>query len=389
AVGGRDGGILLPAWALALDERPLALMLAHERAHLTARDPQLLAAATVAVALMPWNPALWWQLRRLRLAVEIDCDRRVLRAHPDVSTYGALLLDVARRDGPRPLLPAAALSSAATSLERRIHTMTTRRPRHLALRTLGFGALGTVLVVAACEAPHPTGLKPQTGVPVTSIRSVSPGVRSGNLTEDRVRAAIREQLPALARGVGRAQMAWFVEDASGKIVNASFADAAPPENAVRGRMPSALASVSPSTIDAINVLKMAPGRVAPDSTSVIWVQLRAPGSVAATTPDAAPQPRSFSATIAKSPAEALRLEAQADPATKAATTAAVRAAPKPADGEPIFVVNGVVVPTGPDGKPVLPDPSRIESVNVYKGAAAKALFGDSASNGVVKITTKP
>jgi hypothetical protein len=28
---------------------------------------------------MAWNPLLWWQWNRLRLAIELDCDLRVLR----------------------------------------------------------------------------------------------------------------------------------------------------------------------------------------------------------------------------------------------------------------------------------------------------------------------
>ena len=76
--------VVLPEWALAADRSLLQLMLAHEQEHVRAGDPRLLAGAAAAVALMPWNPALWWQLHRLRLAVEIDCDRRVLRRHPEI-----------------------------------------------------------------------------------------------------------------------------------------------------------------------------------------------------------------------------------------------------------------------------------------------------------------
>ena len=57
----------------------LALMLRHEREHLAARDGQLLIAAQIALIAMPWNVALWWQVLRLRVAIEMDCDARVLR----------------------------------------------------------------------------------------------------------------------------------------------------------------------------------------------------------------------------------------------------------------------------------------------------------------------
>ena len=55
----------------------------------------MLALAQLALLVMPWNLALWWQIRRLRVAVELDCDARVLRSG-DVRFYGDLLLDVAR-----------------------------------------------------------------------------------------------------------------------------------------------------------------------------------------------------------------------------------------------------------------------------------------------------
>ena len=49
----------------------------HEREHQRARDPLLLHAAAVGALVMPWNPAVWWMLSRLKLAVEMDCDARV------------------------------------------------------------------------------------------------------------------------------------------------------------------------------------------------------------------------------------------------------------------------------------------------------------------------
>src|SRR5690606_19609259 len=60
-----EPSILMPAWALELDERLRRLMLLHEEEHARAGDPQLVVAALVVLVSMPWNPALWWQLRRL------------------------------------------------------------------------------------------------------------------------------------------------------------------------------------------------------------------------------------------------------------------------------------------------------------------------------------
>src|SRR5690242_1581587 len=87
--------IVLPQWVLARPLEEQRVIVAHEAAHVAARDPLLLAAACGAVALMPWNPVLWIILGRIRLAVELDCDARVVRAGISPRSYGSLLVDVA------------------------------------------------------------------------------------------------------------------------------------------------------------------------------------------------------------------------------------------------------------------------------------------------------
>jgi TonB family protein len=155
-VGVRRMYVVLPEWALALDERLLTVMLRHETEHVAARDPLLLLAGGIALVLMPWNAALWWQARRLRLAVEIDCDARVLRTHGDVERYGLLLLAVAQRRQ----LPAAMFSPAllgpVSLLERRIAAMTARPARRPYI-VAGLAVSATVVaLVAACSAPVPS-----------------------------------------------------------------------------------------------------------------------------------------------------------------------------------------------------------------------------------------
>jgi TonB family protein len=163
--------IVLPTWALAL-ERPLrALVLRHEQEHARAGDPALLLAGALLVTAMPWNPAAWWIARRLRAAIEIDCDARVLRAHPDVTRYGLLLLAVAqRRDQARAMVPAlaalSALAPAPTDLERRITTMRARPVgrRARVVRTLALGtgtAAATAAALLACAAPDMVAARPR------------------------------------------------------------------------------------------------------------------------------------------------------------------------------------------------------------------------------------
>src|SRR5262249_51178877 len=99
--------VVIPSWALALTDDEKCLMLSHEEEHVRSRDPWLLAGAMAALITAPWNPALWWLVRRLRHAVEMDCDSRVVRAGHGPLAYGELLLRVGES---RARLPIAALA---------------------------------------------------------------------------------------------------------------------------------------------------------------------------------------------------------------------------------------------------------------------------------------
>lgn len=149
--------VVLPRWTLALDASDRSLMLAHEVEHLRAGDGQITTVALLSVMCMPWSPVLWWLLRRLRTAIEIDCDRRVLSAFPDVARYGRLLVDVAEHANGTPFA-VAGFSERAMPIARRIRAMTTSVQRRLSPRSTGLAALGLVvaggsLVVLPPEAP--------------------------------------------------------------------------------------------------------------------------------------------------------------------------------------------------------------------------------------------
>jgi TonB family protein len=156
--------IVIPGWALGLTESQQRLMLAHEEEHVRARDPWLLAGGTAALVLTPWNPAVWWLLRQLRLAVEIDCDARVLGRGHSTPDYGELLLQVGQHRAHLPLT-AAALGEPQSFLERRIRRMAARQPRWRWLGATAASAIAAAAVVAAREAPRPTASEvPQAAV---------------------------------------------------------------------------------------------------------------------------------------------------------------------------------------------------------------------------------
>jgi hypothetical protein len=146
--------IVVPRWLL---ERPLltrALVLEHELQHVRARDPLLLLLALMLVVLAPWNLPLWWQLRRLRLAIEIDCDARVLRCGVDPRAYGETLLDV-RMHPSHTLMSAMSMTRPASQLEHRIRIMTAAAVRRGTFAGIFSTALATSLVVAATTIDTP------------------------------------------------------------------------------------------------------------------------------------------------------------------------------------------------------------------------------------------
>lgn len=183
-VGAVSPAIVLPEWVLALESSQLALMLRHEQEHRRAGDVQLLTLAQLALVAMPWNPALWWQIVRLRVAVEMDCDARVLR-DADPRSYGDLLLEVAR---PRrtSFVGAMAFAERATQLERRIrvlsrHRVTTSRRARIGATCVGLVALSVAWVAPRPPAPprvvvsHAASMLPRlTSVPTDTAPAIKP-----------------------------------------------------------------------------------------------------------------------------------------------------------------------------------------------------------------------
>lgn len=154
-LGIRRPEVVVPAWLLAAPPEEQRLVVLHEAEHVRARDPLVLAAGALAVALMPWNPAAWWMLLRLRAAVEMDCDARVLRRGVQRHAYGTLLIEMAGR-GPGLSLGAPALAGSPSTLERRLRAMNARLPRFAGLRASALGVLSLAVLAGACESPLPS-----------------------------------------------------------------------------------------------------------------------------------------------------------------------------------------------------------------------------------------
>jgi TonB family protein len=169
ALGVVRSAIVLPTWVLGLEIRARRLILRHEVEHLRAGDPRLLFGGLLLVALMPWNPVLWWQFRRLRLALELDCDSRVLRGEPDARGYGLLLLEVGRRRGGG-VLAMAGMAASHSFLERRLRMLGRSTSGMSRARAWGGAGVAALLVLLACEAREPLMVEE------SALRSVEPAV---------------------------------------------------------------------------------------------------------------------------------------------------------------------------------------------------------------------
>jgi beta-lactamase regulating signal transducer with metallopeptidase domain len=147
--------VVVPRWLLARDAREQRAVVAHEREHVASRDHLLLAFASAALALAPWNPLLWYAAARLRLAIELDCDARVVAAGADRRSYATLLIDVAQLARPFRLNALAIAGRSPSHLRRRIVALAAGERRHPRLRAAAATAVTAMALGAASYAPVP------------------------------------------------------------------------------------------------------------------------------------------------------------------------------------------------------------------------------------------
>ncbi|MCC7054826.1 MAG: hypothetical protein IT355_16260 [Gemmatimonadaceae bacterium] len=331
--------IVVPSWLLARESREQELVLAHELEHVRLHDPLLLAVAQAAVVLLPWHPAVWWMASRMRLAVELDCDRRVLQRGASARDYGTLLIDLTdHRAGFGAALPA--FSCSPSHLERRLVAMTPKRLKYPLVRALTAGAFASLALLAACEAKLPTSEE----VNAMTARSAT-------------------EAAAFATMVDTAAVRYFIDD-----VPATKAQAE---------------KLSAEQIATVNVLQkgtqsggevriMTRTPTPADSTDPTRIMLRRadPTQVTFHTPGDTVTASAGSTTIARTQLDAKRAD-ESKPRT-------------PFTG--LLVVDGVARESNAMNT-ISPD--QIISVNVMKGAAATAKYSDPrAANGVIEIVTK-
>lgn len=350
-IGVTNTEIVVPQWLLARDDREQELVLAHETEHVRMRDPLLLALAQFTVVLLPWHPAVWWMAGRLRLAVELDCDRRVLQRGASARDYGALLIDLTdHRTAFGLALPA--FSCSPSHLERRLVAMTPKRLKYPLARVLVTGAFASLAVLAACEAKLPTSDE-----------------------VDRMTASSATAAAGRVAMIDTAKVVYFVD---GREVSKADAD-----------------KLSAERIASVNVTQQGT-----QSGGVVRIVTRTP-----VPGDSAPTRMMYTRTDPTrvtfvTPGDTVNLLAdkladEARPRTGLRVVDGMgeplgdrdaASAPKRTGFTGLMIVDGVL--TDPvAANSIAPD--QIVSVDVIKGAAATAQYSDPrAANGVIKITTR-
>jgi TonB family protein len=225
--------IVLPDWCRDLDARTLDLIIDHEAEHLRAGDLRLTLSMGILPILLPWHAPIWWLYKRLRLAVEGDCDLRVVKDYPErTRPYMELLLEVGGRVPTDPAL-VAMLSEPEETLERRIRIMTMPFPRKPWMRGLALAGIGALFVAVACWAPSPNDIRPaETRLPavqpapppetrgapselVKTPYTVSPEIKN----REEILTALESEYPPILRdaGISGTVQVWFFIDETGKL----------------------------------------------------------------------------------------------------------------------------------------------------------------------------
>jgi len=166
--------IVIPTWLLNESAARQRHVLAHEQSHLDAADPQVLTIALCLLVAMPWNLPLWWQFRRLRRAIEVDCDARVLSRGAGVVDYCETLIHVGQNPS-RSIGAVAAMSESKSFLEQRIRIMLLKPGKWARSSALALIGLSVGMAAFAAQVTPPNAADASAAQAVT----VSPAVLAG------------------------------------------------------------------------------------------------------------------------------------------------------------------------------------------------------------------
>ncbi|WP_243049581.1 M56 family metallopeptidase [Dyella sp. RRB7] len=151
--------IVVPIWLMQAPVAQQQWVMAHEQSHLDAHDPQLLTLALCLLVVMPWNVPLWWQLLRLRRAIEVDCDARVLRGGGNIKAYCETLIDVGQNQSAY-LGAVTAMSESKSFLEQRISIMLLKPTKWTRALATALVCLSIGMVAFAAQVSPPNAASP-------------------------------------------------------------------------------------------------------------------------------------------------------------------------------------------------------------------------------------
>jgi beta-lactamase regulating signal transducer with metallopeptidase domain len=350
--------LVVPQWVLTASVERQRMILQHEREHVRARDHLLLGVAPLLPILVPWNPGIWWLLRRFRLAVECDCDARVLRAGIARAAYGAMLLDVATtRTGLN--FGLAGLIEPRSLLQRRIEAMKAGQIRKsltsvMMLQGTALAALATAVMLT---------VPPSARVQAQSVAPANQAPRTGDMlyVVDGKVIGTRAALDATALGV-----------TVGKITVLSPA-AARARYGAQGANGAVVITSRPA-----NKTDEARSKLQPIKPPLV----KRPTEVDVRVDTAR------SATTLRSPLDSLAIiEVRGTVRIDEPLIIVDGVIQERGSNNPIVMIDGVLVQAGLHGLRQL-DPNTIESVEVIKGEAAVRLYGERGRNGVITIKMK-
>ncbi|MGH7582615.1 MAG: M56 family metallopeptidase [Gemmatimonadales bacterium] len=172
AVGLLRSQIVVPAWVLDLPDDEQRLVLGHELEHIRAGDQFVLFAGVLFAVLMPWNVPLWWQLRRLRIGIELDCDARVAPRLRDRPRYANLLLR-ARTPRRTDQMALAFFPSRSTLAERLLALLDRARPTRRRMAMSSVSMVACVGALARVPVPNLSSLLPRFTNTASSRHSTS------------------------------------------------------------------------------------------------------------------------------------------------------------------------------------------------------------------------
>lgn len=384
--------ILVPSWLMSLPEQQRSLVLLHEEEHVRARDPLLIAISRVARILVPWNPVVWLLSVRLLQAVELDCDRRVLRRRPDVEAYGTTLLTVSYRD-PGARVGAAAFAETEAPLRRRILAMTTPQGTVSILGLFTALVLGILLLLGAFQVPIPT------------VREIGPEASSsnaavgdgGDVIEEMRRvleAALTAEAELLAAHEATTQRVAALE-AQLKVLEVEAMRRAELSGTVTGTVRDA---VNDEPIENVQVFLRGTGIGTLTNDSGRFLLLHVPAGerevvaqrigfreVAQNVSVAGAATVDVDIALQETAVELDRVLVSGEPARPSGLPGAGSASE---EGNPLVYIDGVRVEPTPSRLDDLIRPEEIDRIEIIKRDAAVELYGEEARAGVVLIYRK-